>query len=258
MTKENWKEIFQDAGIQKGSFVLFQENLERTGYTFGGRQAVLEVLMDVVSEQGCVVVPAFTRSCLDPACIKGLESVFNEWPQMRRSQKGFELGMTDPDPDCQMAALLEKYPGTMRSDHPVYSFVFWGSYDPLWQKQPMDFPLDLDSVLGMFEEKRAMTFLAGIDKEKSILLQALAHYMHMDVVSVKKGYLKKPRRSLSKVFLTGCCRKEKWPELLELVQCEDGKAGQADWSAFRLYSTPARTRAILSSASVSSEEKEAG
>lgn len=55
--KEEIVKKLREAGLEKGDAVMVHTSLKRMGYICGGAQTVIEALMEVVGENGTIMMP---------------------------------------------------------------------------------------------------------------------------------------------------------------------------------------------------------
>lgn len=55
--KEEIVKKLREAGLEKGDVVMVHTSLKRMGYVCGGAQTVIEALMEVVGENGTIMMP---------------------------------------------------------------------------------------------------------------------------------------------------------------------------------------------------------
>jgi len=107
-----WREIaegLRELGLERGSTVLVHSSLSSFGYVVGGAEAVIKALVEVVGEEGTVVVPTLTGSIRD--CPEN-PPVFS------------------PDMPCwtgRIPETLRRMPGAVRSLHPTHSVAALGA-----------------------------------------------------------------------------------------------------------------------------------
>lgn len=53
---------FQRIGLKKGDIILVHSSLSKIGWTVGGPVAVIEALQNVITEEGTLIMPAFTTA----------------------------------------------------------------------------------------------------------------------------------------------------------------------------------------------------
>ncbi|GAB7094806.1 BA2930 family N-acetyltransferase [Halolamina litorea] len=114
-------------GVEPGDTLLVHSALSELGWVAGGPQAVVDALQRVVTESGTVVMPTHSTQYSDPT-VWSDPAVPDDWvSQIRESIPPFRPDVT---PTRSMGAVPEcfrNYPGTVRSEHPLYSFAAWGA-----------------------------------------------------------------------------------------------------------------------------------
>ena len=66
ITKEEIVNALYSVGLAKGHTVMVHTALSKMGYVCGGAQAVIEALIEVVGEDGTIMMPAQSWKNLDP------------------------------------------------------------------------------------------------------------------------------------------------------------------------------------------------
>ncbi len=92
-TKEDFKQIFIDLGIQKGSKVLLEADLDRYSGLVGNVQMLIETLQELIGDTGLLCMPCFSYSCLDPACLENYYP-YEKWKEVRENLPGFHVIFT--------------------------------------------------------------------------------------------------------------------------------------------------------------------
>ena len=59
--KEEIVPKLREVGLEKGDAVMVHTSLKRMGYVCGGAQTVIEALMEVVGEDGTIMMPTQSR-----------------------------------------------------------------------------------------------------------------------------------------------------------------------------------------------------
>ena len=80
-TKKDFLDIFSTMGIDEGMVVLVQADLTGFNEILSGSQAIIEALQELVKEDGCIICPTFSLSCLDPACYEQNDYTYESWHQ---------------------------------------------------------------------------------------------------------------------------------------------------------------------------------
>lgn len=216
MTKQECIEAIRSWGIKEGDVVCLQVNSLRLEPIVGGVQALIEAMQEVITDQGCLIVPTFSLSTLDPACLLMTDISYDDYGKIRDNMLGFDANITACDVRQEFANQFLKQPDVKRTKHPVYSFAFWGSYDSTWLKQNIHFPLSFTNVLHGFALNGGVNIMLGMEASDSVLLPAIAKTLHTGTITVQRGYLKKGASAVSRQFLIISLDKEKKEDLLKL------------------------------------------
>lgn len=116
MTRQELVRLLQALGIA-GNHLIVHSSLSSFGHLEGGARALSESLMEVVTELGTVVMPAFTcRHTMIPATMT---------PQGKRATAFHSDLPVDPELGI-VAEEFRRIPGVLRSNHPTHSFAAWG------------------------------------------------------------------------------------------------------------------------------------
>ena len=127
-TKEDFKQIFIDLGIEKGSKILLEADLSRYSGLVGNYQMLIETLQELIGDTGLLCMPCFSYSCLDPACTDTIYP-FEKWKEVRENLPGYHVMYTPSEIYQECTNLFLHYKDVYRSNHPVYSFAYWGCFD---------------------------------------------------------------------------------------------------------------------------------
>jgi aminoglycoside 3-N-acetyltransferase len=126
-TRESLRKDLLSLGLERGMTVIVHSSLSAIGWVSGGPVAVVQALMDVVTPEGTLVMPTQSANYSDPAEWEN-PPVPKAWHEViRASMPAYDPVIT---PTIGMGVIVEtfrKFPGTVRSSHPVHSFAAWGS-----------------------------------------------------------------------------------------------------------------------------------
>ena len=193
ITGEQLKKELMDLGLSKGMRVCLQVSDAFAQEVIGGYQTILTTIMKIVTQKGCLIIPSFDFSNLDPSCQKDIP--YEMWEKLRQSMPGYQ---TQLSPSNDLATQFLKNDNVMRSQHPIYSFAYWGNYKDIWLESNLDYPLSFYSSLYPLNKKNACNLLLGIKKEDSVLLEAIAQMIPTGQTYVQRA---KVYRSSFKKFL---------------------------------------------------------
>ncbi|MCA8911684.1 MAG: AAC(3) family N-acetyltransferase [Planctomycetes bacterium] len=115
-------------GLEAGQVVLVHSSLSALGWVAGGAQAVLMALMEVLTDSGTLVMPAYSSDNSDPAHWQDPPVPEAWWQVIRDHMPAFNRKLT---PSRRLGAIPELFrtaPDVRRSDHPSTSFCAWGRY----------------------------------------------------------------------------------------------------------------------------------
>src|SRR5690606_10246153 len=113
-------------GLEAGMDVLVHCSMSRLGWVCGGAQAIISALVNVVTPQGTIVMPAFTTWNTDPANWQD-PPVPQDWHASIREEMAPYIPQISPTRGVgRVAELFRSLPGVQRSAHPVVSVCAWG------------------------------------------------------------------------------------------------------------------------------------
>lgn len=113
-------------GVTDGMTILVHSSLSSLGWTNSGAMAVIQALMNVVTQEGNIVMPAQSGDWSDPEEWEA-PPVPEEWRQIiRDTMPAYDPRMTPTRNMGQIAELFRTFPDVVRSSHPAVSFAAWG------------------------------------------------------------------------------------------------------------------------------------
>ncbi len=214
LTKEKAKLIFKNLGIRNGSVVCLQMDVEKFPYMVGGVPMIIEVLEEVVGENGCIFMPSFSYSYLDPACFDSITCEFDSWKRIRQCMCGYDGMNSDSDIYKETTNIFLHSMGVVRSNHPVYSFALWGSFDEKLLKQEINEPLSFQSPLHLLSGENAYNLLIGVEPGNALLLQAMGHRLQIGQTIIQRAFINS-KKNQTKSFLVTRTSKYLCQDLLD-------------------------------------------
>lgn len=126
--KEEIVQKLREVGLEKGDAVMVHTSLKRMGYVCGGAQTVIEALMEVVGEDGTIMMPTQSWKNLDPETGVHWEADPEDWQRIRDHWPAYDKALTPTNTMGAVAEMFRQMPGSVRSDHPARSVCAWGRH----------------------------------------------------------------------------------------------------------------------------------
>jgi aminoglycoside 3-N-acetyltransferase len=161
-SKETLKKELGQLGIQTGDQIIVHSSMKAMGWIAGGPQAVVEALIETVTETGTIVMPAQSADNSDPAYWMA-PPVPEEWHQpIRDFLPAYDPALTPLRGMGKVAECFHRHPKTIRSPHPAHSFMAWGAKADVWMKdQPIEDSFGAGSPLGKMMKENVKIVLIG-------------------------------------------------------------------------------------------------
>jgi len=150
-------------GVKKGDVLLVHASLSKIGWVCGGAQSVVNALMNVIGDEGTLVMPSHSGDWSDPAQW-GNPPVPKEWYQMiYQNMPAFDSRITPTRGMGRIAELFRTYPEVMRSNHPQVSFCAYGNKsEAIVKEHPLTPQFGMNSPLGKLYKLKAKVLLLGV------------------------------------------------------------------------------------------------
>ncbi len=161
-------EALKKSGLKKGDSVIVHESLSRIGYVCGGAQAVIEALIEVVGEEGTILMPAQSWKNLDPETGVHWDADEADWDVIRNNWPAYDKAITPTNTMGAVAEMFRSWLGAMRSDHPARSVAAWGknaSY--VTENHDLSNIFGNNSPIGKLYELDGKVLLIGVDYDKN-------------------------------------------------------------------------------------------
>ena len=126
VTKADIVAGLQEIGLKEGDTVIVYTSLSSIGYVCGGAQTVIEALIEVVGEDGTIMMPTQSWKNLDPEAGVHWEVSEQDWDTIRENWPAYDKKITPTNTMGAVAEMFRSWPGASRSDHPARSVAAWG------------------------------------------------------------------------------------------------------------------------------------
>lgn len=161
--KSKLKEQLQKLGIRAGDAIMVHSSLSAIGWVVGGAQAVVEALLETVTEKGTIVMPAQSADNSDPKYWMA-PPVPEDWYQpIRDHYPAYDPHLSPLRGMGQIAECFHRHPETIRSMHPAHSFMAWGLHAADWMSEhPLEDSFGERSPLGKMMPAEVKIILIGV------------------------------------------------------------------------------------------------
>ena len=127
-TRASLAHDLRQLGVLSGMILIVHSSLRSLGWVCGGPVAVVQALMDVVTEDGTIVMPTQTTGLSDPAKWEHPPVPQEWWQAIYDTMPAFDPQATPSSGMGQIVETFRTWPGVVRSSHPHVSFAAWGRH----------------------------------------------------------------------------------------------------------------------------------
>lgn len=150
-------------GVEAGMTLEVHSSLSQLGWVCGGPVAVVQALMDVLTQEGTLMMPTHSSNYTDPAQWRNPPVPEEWWPIIYEQMPAFDPHTAPSWLMGQIAETFRTSPGVLRSDHPMDSFAAWGRYaHTLTANHSLDNGLGEQSPLGRLYDLHGHVLLLGV------------------------------------------------------------------------------------------------
>jgi len=143
---------FKELGLDRGDIVLVHSSFKSFGGVEGGPQTVIDALLEVLGEEGTLVMPTFN---------------FDFCEQYNRSGKGYFDVENTPSKMGILTELVRKMPGAKRSVIPIYSVAVYGKLADKLSSVNDKNVFGKGSIFGKLHELNAKIMIIGLSYNNS-------------------------------------------------------------------------------------------
>ncbi|MFE3830956.1 aminoglycoside N(3)-acetyltransferase [Streptomyces sp. NPDC059092] len=161
-TRDSLAAELRDVGLRSGETVLVHSSLSSLGWVCGGAVAVVQALLDVLGDDGTLVVPTQSGDNSDPAGWVNPPVPEAWWAEIRASMPAYDARTTPTRSVGVIPEAVRNWPGAVRSAHPQTSFAAVGPRAAaVVDGHALDCGLGERSPLARLEEAGARILLLG-------------------------------------------------------------------------------------------------
>jgi aminoglycoside 3-N-acetyltransferase len=167
-TRRSLAADLRQLGLGPGTVVLAHSSLSSLGWVCGGSVAVVQALMDALTESGTLVMPTHSADYSDPGKWEN-PPVLKSWLEsIRQNMPTFDPQTTPTQGMGRIPETLRVWPGALRSAHPAYSFAAFGRHASfVTGDHSLDYPLGESSPLARIYDLDGQVLLLGVGHESN-------------------------------------------------------------------------------------------
>ncbi len=128
LTKEDLIKQFITCGLAKGQTIFVHTSFKSLGFVVGGAETLIRALLEIVGEEGTLMMPTQTWKNLDPSTGVHWEEPVEWWPIIREHWPAYDKEITPTNSMGIVAEMFRKWPEAYRSDHPARSIAAVGKH----------------------------------------------------------------------------------------------------------------------------------
>lgn len=128
LTKEDLIKQFKDCGVVEGQTIFAHISLKSLGFVVGGAETLIRALLEIIGDEGTLMMPSQTWKNLDPSTGVHWEEPEEWWPIIRENWPAYDKDITPAIGMGVVAEMFRKWPGAERTNHPARSIAAVGKY----------------------------------------------------------------------------------------------------------------------------------
>lgn len=174
---ETLKQQLHTLDIKAGDAIMVHSSIKSMGWIAGGAKAVIDALMETITTEGTIIMAAQSAENSEPSYWM-LPPVPKEWHDpIRQHTPAYDPHLTPLRGMGKIAECFHRHPKTIRSNHPVHSFMAWGKHAEEWMNDhPLEDSFGLGSPLGKILNENVKILLLGVGYDSCTALH-LSEYL---------------------------------------------------------------------------------
>jgi aminoglycoside 3-N-acetyltransferase len=198
LIKEDLVKGFRECGAAEGQTIIVHASLSSLGFVVGGAETLIRALLEIVGEEGTLVMPSQTWKNLDPSTGVHWEEPEEWWPIIREHWPAYDKEVTPAIGMGITAEMFRKWPGAKRSDHPARSLAAVGKHaEYITQDHDLSNIFGEGSPIDKLYKLGAHVLLIGVGYEKNTslhLAETIASFSSKKFVNESSAIMIKGRR----------------------------------------------------------------
>lgn len=176
ITKERLIDAFRKLGVSSNQILEVHTSLSAFDYVVGGARTVVDALMEVVGENGTLLMPVQTSDNSEPSDWQFPSIPPETYQMVREAIPAFDANDSSLTYMGEVVENFRHRNGVVISNHPSTSYAAWGRYAKLLcNRQSLHFPLAEESPTARLYELKGNVLLLGVDFDKATCMH-LAEY----------------------------------------------------------------------------------
>ncbi|WP_373232238.1 aminoglycoside N(3)-acetyltransferase [Cohnella sp.] len=159
---------FMRLGLYKGMTLIVHSSLRSLGWVSGGPVTVVQALMEVITEEGTLVMPTHSGENSDPSHWQCPSVPEDWWDTIRETMPAFHPTYSPTRGMGKVPDVFRTFPEVIRSYHPSVSFAAWGKDARfITDGHSLDFGLGEQSPLARLYDLDSSVLLLGVDYDSN-------------------------------------------------------------------------------------------
>ncbi|MCZ6834207.1 MAG: AAC(3) family N-acetyltransferase [Planctomycetota bacterium] len=161
-TELSLREDILKIGIKPNATLMVHSSLRSIGWVLGGPSTLVQALLNVIGENGTLIMPAATPHCADPADWT-MPQVPKAWLETAREHLPIFDPLITPTSLGAIPETFRTWPGTQRSNHPLESVCARGALaEQITQTHPLAFSEGRGGPFGKLYDLDSWILLIGV------------------------------------------------------------------------------------------------
>lgn len=198
VNKEQIVSGLKSLGIKRSDNIFVHCSMKKFGFVCGGAQIIIEALIEVIGEDGNILMPTQSWKNLDPSAGVHWEEPEEWWQAIRDNWPAYDSRITPTNTMGSVAEMFRNWPETKRSNHPARSIAALGKDSEYFvENHDLSNIFGIESPLHRFYKKNGKVLLLGVgyDKNTSLhLADELANYPSKHYITESSAIIKNGKR----------------------------------------------------------------